>query len=58
MRYQLIEQSMLDLFRRISEKHRILLAFDEIQWMDQVSFQLLVRLVRSISPDRLKVICT
>ena len=58
MRYQLIEQSMLDLFRRISAKHRIPLAFDEIQWMDQVSFQLLVRLVRSISPDRLKVICT
>ncbi len=58
LRYQMIERNVMLLFRSMTEKHRVLLAFDEIQWMDQVSCQLLVRLVRTISPDRLKVICT
>ncbi|PNH20845.1 histidine kinase [Lachnospiraceae bacterium] len=58
LRYQSIEQNMLNLFRKISGDFRIFLSFDEIQWMDPISFRLLNRLLNALSPDRCKVLCS
>ena len=58
IQYAVAEKKVLELFRKLSEEQQIFLTFDEIQWMDEASYRLLVRLVCAISPDRLKVICT
>lgn len=53
MTYQTIEQLVVGLFLEITKKYRILLVFDDIQWMDQMSLQLLSRLLFTIAPDKL-----
>lgn len=56
--YQKIEQFVLAIIQDITRENRVVLAFDDVQWMDQMSFQLFKRLLFSIGPDRLLVFCT
>lgn len=56
--YQMIEKTVISLFTEITKKYRIVLAFDDIQWMDQMSFQLMCRLQFMLEPDVLLTICT
>lgn len=56
--YQAIEKTVWQLFHVLTKTHRVLLAFDDVQWMDQMSFQLLNRLLFTIDPSRLLMICT
>lgn len=56
--YQKIEQLVLSIFQEITRENRIVLAFDDVQWMDQMSFQLLNRLLFSIGPEKLLFMCT
>lgn len=56
--YQIMEQAVLKLFRKITEKHRVVLFFDDIQWMDQMSFQLLNRILLTIGTDKVLLMCT
>lgn len=56
--YQIMEQAVLKLFRKITEQHRVVLFFDDIQWMDQMSFQLLNRILLTIGTDRILLMCT
>lgn len=58
LRYQMIERTILEIFEKMTEQRRVVLCFDDIQWMDQISLQLLVRMVRSVDPGKLKVICS
>ena len=51
LRYQVIEREFLQLFRKLTEENRILLVFDDIQWMDPLSFRLLVKLVLGLDPS-------
>ena len=51
--YQIMEQSVLEMFRRIAQQHKVVLFFDDIQYMDQMSFQLLNRVLLTIGTDRL-----
>ncbi|MBR0172628.1 MAG: tetratricopeptide repeat protein [Lachnospiraceae bacterium] len=56
--YAHIEAAYRNLLAVITTHNRVLLCFDEIQWMDALSFQLLVSVLRAVPPDRLKLICT
>lgn len=56
--YQSIEKTVWQLFQVLTEKYRVVLAFDDIQWMDQMSFQLLNRLLFTSDPNRLLLICS
>lgn len=56
--YQKIEQLVLAVFQDITRENRVVLAFDDVQWMDQMSFQLFKRLLFSIGPEKLLVLCT
>lgn len=56
--YQIMEQAVLKLFRKITEHHKVVLFFDDIQWMDQMSFQLLNRILLTIGTDRILLMCT
>ena len=56
--YQIMEQSVLEMFRRIAQQHKVVLFFDDIQYMDQMSFQLLNRVLLTIGTDRLLLVCT
>lgn len=56
--YQMIEKTVISLFSEITKKYRLVLAFDDIQWMDQMSFQLMCRLQFMLPPDSLLTICT
>ena len=51
LRYQLIEREVLQLFRNLMKENRILLVFDDVQWMDPLSFRLLVKLVQAADPE-------
>ncbi len=56
--YSVIEREVIGLFERIAKKYRIVLAFDDIQWMDRMSLQLLNRLLGAISDGKLAAVCT
>ena len=56
--YQIMEQAVLKVFRKITEHHRVVLFFDDIQWMDQMSFQLLNRILLTIGTDKVLLMCT
>ena len=56
--YQIMEQAVLKVFRKITEHHRVVLFFDDIQWMDQMSFQLLNRILLTIGTDKILLMCT
>lgn len=56
--YQIIEKSVLEMFRRIAERHKVVLFFDDIQWMDTMSFQLLNRILLTIGTDKVLFMCT
>ena len=58
LNYQIIEQAILDMFRKILEKNKVVLFFDDIQWMDQMSVQLLNRLLLTFGTQRLLLMCT
>ena len=58
MTYQAIEQLVVSIFTEISRHSRIVLAFDDIHWMDQMSIQLLNRLLFTIGPEKLLLIGT
>ena len=44
--------------QRLCRKTRVLITLDEIQWMDEVSYRLLLKLLQSIGAARLQLICT
>lgn len=56
--YQLMERAILDMFRKIVEKHKVVLFFDDIQWMDAMSFQLLNRILLTLGTERILLMCT
>ena len=56
--YQILEQSVLEMFRRIAERHKVVLFFDDIQWLDKMSFQLLNRILLTIGTDKILLMCT
>ena len=58
LRYRAVEQRLLELMQRLCRKTRVLITLDEIQWMDEVSYRLLLKLLQSIGPARLQLICT
>lgn len=58
MTYQSIEQLVSGIFAEITKKYRVVLAFDDVQWMDRMSFQLLNRLLFTMDSDKLLAMCT
>lgn len=56
--YQILEQSVLEMFRRIAEHHKVVLFFDDIQWLDKMSFQLLNRILLTVGTDKILFMCT
>lgn len=58
MTYQTIEQTVLGIFAEITKRYRIVLAFDDMQWMDPMSFQLLNRVLSTLSPECLLMMGT
>lgn len=56
--YQIMEHTILDMFRKIVEKHKVVLFFDDIQWMDAMSYQLLSRIILTLGTERILLMCT
>lgn len=55
--YQIIEETILEKFKKIVKKHQVILFFDDIQWMDPMSFQLLNRLLLTFGLKKVILIC-
>ena len=58
LRYQAVEQRLLGLLQSLCRKKRVLITIDEIQWMDEVSYRLLLKLLQSLDATQLRLICT
>lgn len=56
--YQVVAQTLLDLLRKLSDRYRFVLFFDDVQWMDPMSFHLLNRVFLSLNSSRILLICT
>ena len=54
----MVEKLALDLLEFLTEKSRILLVFDDIQWMDSMSCQLLNRLLHLLGREKLLLLCS
>ena len=44
--------------RKLTKSHRLMLFFDDVQWMDTMSFQLLNRLLLTLGTEKILFICT
>ncbi len=58
LRYQAVEQRLLGLLQTLCRKKRVLITIDEMQWMDEVSYRLLLKLLQSLSASQLQLIGT
>ena len=58
MTYSMIERAVTGLFERLTSHDRVIVAFDDIQWMDRMSIQLLNRLGQASFGDKLLFLCT
>lgn len=58
MTYPMVEKMALDLLQILSERRKILLVFDDIQWMDSMSGQLLNRVLLRLGRERLLLLCS
>ena len=58
MTYPMVEKMALDLLRIVSGRRRILLVFDDIQWMDSMSGQLLNRVLLRLGREKLLLLCS
>ena len=58
MTYPMVEKMALDLLQALSKRRRILLVFDDIQWMDSMSGQLLNRVLLRLGRERLLLLCS
>ncbi len=56
--FQSIERITIEMCRKITQSHKLVIFFDDIQWMDTMSFQLLNRLLLTVGTDKILVICT
>ena len=56
--FQSVERVTIEMCRKITQRHKLVLFFDDIQWMDPMSFQLLNRLLLTVGTDKILVICT
>lgn len=56
--FQSVERVTIEMCRKITQSHRLVLFFEDIQWMDPMSFQLLNRLLLTVGTDKILVICT
>ncbi len=55
--YQMVEQAVIDLFREVLRGNRIALFFDDIQWLDAMSFQLLNRVMLTFGTEKVLLLC-
>lgn len=56
--YQAIEGIVLDMFHKLCAKYCVAIMLDDIQWMDDMSFRLLNRLVLNLGKEGIFVLCT
>lgn len=56
--YQIMERTVLDIFRELLRCHKVALFFDDIQWLDTMSFQLLNRLMLTFGTEKILLLCT
>lgn len=45
LKHQVIEQAIIDIFKKVAEKKKIILFFDDIQWIDSMSLSLIQELM-------------
>ncbi|QSX07035.1 AAA family ATPase [Sedimentibacter sp. zth1] len=57
-RYQVANEAILDLFLKISCNKKIILVFDDIQWMDEMSKALLKSILFRLGNSNVLLICT
>ena len=56
--FQSIERVAIEMCRKLTKSHRLMLFFDDVQWMDTMSFQLLNRLLLTLGTEKILFICT
>ena len=56
--FQSIERVTIEMCRKITQSYKLVFFFDDIQWMDPMSFQLLNRILLTIGTDKVLMICT
>ena len=55
--FQSIERIAIEMCRKLTKSHRLMLFFDDVQWMDTMSFQLLNRLLLTLGTEKILFIC-
>ncbi len=45
LKYQVAEKAIIDIFKHVAEKNKILLVFEDLQWADTMSFSLMSEII-------------
>ncbi|MBV7274776.1 AAA family ATPase [Clostridiaceae bacterium UIB06] len=56
LKYQAIESAAIDIINRICKKKRMILFFDDIQWIDQMSLDLMKNIILNLRNKRIMII--
>ncbi|OAA92184.1 AAA family ATPase [Clostridium ljungdahlii] len=58
IKYQAIESAAIDIIKRMCNKKRMILFFDDVQWMDQVSLSLVKNIMLNLQNRKFMIIFT
>ncbi|QZY54225.1 AAA family ATPase [Crassaminicella profunda] len=58
LQHQVIEETMVSVLKKVAAKRKILLVFEDIQWMDETSLALINSILLHQKMSRIFIICT
>lgn len=57
-KFQIATEAIISLFHKLTIKKKILIIFDDIQWMDEMSKVLLSNILLQLAPEKIMLLCT
>ncbi len=57
-KFQIATEAIVNLFKKLIVKKKIIIIFDDIQWMDEMSKVLLSNILLQLAPQNIMLICT
>ena len=58
LKYQVAEKAIIEIFWRISEKYKLILVFEDLQWIDDLSLSLLKNIIMENKNKNIMVVAT
>ncbi|RKD32936.1 AAA family ATPase [Thermohalobacter berrensis] len=58
LKYEIVEEAVIDIFRKVSKRRKIVLVFEDLQWIDNMSLNLLKNIILKDKNKSITVLVT